>query len=192
MAEPLAIPPSLWAASASAAPQCSTFVGYATAEAVVIGGGFTGLSTALHLAEVGCKVILLEAVEIGWGASGRNGGQVNPGCGLDPPDILRRYSEAAAQRLIEFVGAAPDAVFDTVRTHEIECGAIRPGWLQPAHNRTAVAELEARASAWADRGVAAKMLDRDSARLAHRTAPRPKTRISSAPEVRPGCIACPC
>jgi glycine/D-amino acid oxidase-like deaminating enzyme len=157
------MPPSLWAASASAAPQCSTFVGRATAEAVVIGGGFTGLSTALRLAEVGCKVILLEAVEIGWGASGRNGGQVNPGCRLDPPDILRRYSEAAAERLIEFVGGAPDVVFDTVRTHEIDCEAIRPGWLQPAHNRTAVAELEARTSAWADRGVAVKMLDWDSA-----------------------------
>src|SRR5580692_9459203 len=61
------------------------------ADAAVIGGGVTGLSAALHLAEQGAKVVLLEAEEPGWGASGRNGGQVNPGLKHDPDAVEREF-----------------------------------------------------------------------------------------------------
>ena len=54
------------------------------ADVAVVGAGITGLSTALHLAEQGAKVVVLEAEQPGWGASGRNGGQVNPGLKHDP------------------------------------------------------------------------------------------------------------
>ena len=71
-------PDSLWAAVTPAGPDLPELVGTAQADVIVIGGGFTGLSTALHLAESGAAVSLVEAEDIGHGASGRNGGQVNP------------------------------------------------------------------------------------------------------------------
>lgn len=73
------LPPSLWAATAEPAPSCPPLRGDSRAEVAVVGGGFAGLSTALHLVEAGASVTLLEAAEPGWGASGRNGGQVIPG-----------------------------------------------------------------------------------------------------------------
>src|SRR5260221_13221700 len=83
-----AMPQSLWAATAAEpAFEPPSLEGEARADVVVIGGGFTGVSTALHLAERGISVVLLEAAEIGWGASGRNGGQVIPGLKSDPDEI---------------------------------------------------------------------------------------------------------
>jgi monoamine oxidase len=66
---------SLWNATANPAPDCSPLVGEAETDVVVIGGGYTGLSAALHLAEAGQRVTDLEAETVGWGASGRNGGR---------------------------------------------------------------------------------------------------------------------
>ena len=77
-ASPTDLPDSLWAASAATPAATPPLQGRQGADVVVVGGGFAGLSTALHLAEAGRSVILLEAAEPGWGASGRNGGQVNP------------------------------------------------------------------------------------------------------------------
>ena len=75
----LTLPPSLWAHTAPPAPECPILDGAACCEVAVVGAGFTGLSAALHLAEAGVDVRVVEAGEPGWGASGRNGGQVNPG-----------------------------------------------------------------------------------------------------------------
>ena len=74
-----ALPKSLWAATATPALTYPRLDGDAAADCVIVGGGFTGLSTALHSAAGGLKVVLIEANEPGWGASGRNGGQVIPG-----------------------------------------------------------------------------------------------------------------
>ena len=83
------MPPSLWAATAPPAPPTVPFAGDARTGVVVVGGGFTGLSAALHLAEAGVPVTVLEAAEIGWGASGRNNGQVIPTLSrLDPDQIV--------------------------------------------------------------------------------------------------------
>ena len=76
--------PSLWSDTACPAPRCPALAGDTTADVVVVGGGYSGLSAALHLAEGGATVSLLEAAQPGFGASGRNGGQVNPGWYLDP------------------------------------------------------------------------------------------------------------
>ena len=85
------LPPSLYAETAIAAPDLPRLEGKARATVGVIGGGITGLSTALHLAERGIDVALVEAHEPGWGASGRNGGQVNPGLKPDPDDVERDF-----------------------------------------------------------------------------------------------------
>ena len=86
--------------------------GDARADVVVIGGGITGVSTALHLAESGAKVVLLEAEQPGWGASGRNGGQVNPGLKHDPDQVERDFGTDLGGRMNALAGAAPAFVFE--------------------------------------------------------------------------------
>jgi glycine/D-amino acid oxidase-like deaminating enzyme len=118
----------------TAAPGVPTppLTGDIRADVVVVGGGFTGLSTALHLAERGAKVVLLEAEEPGWGASGRNGGQVNPGLKHDPDVVERHFGEELGRRMNALAGAAPAFVFDLIRRHGIECAARQNGTLRAA------------------------------------------------------------
>jgi glycine/D-amino acid oxidase-like deaminating enzyme len=109
---------------------------------------------------------VFEAKTIGFGASGRNGGQVNPGFKLDPDDAQAKLGPKYAERSLAFSGSAPDIVFDLIAKHKIECEAVRSGWLQPAHNEAAVRMLARRVRAWAKRGIDMRMFDRDeTARL---------------------------
>lgn len=154
------LPNSLWAATAPEDPRDPQLEGNQIADVCVIGGGYTGLSTALHAAEAGGDVILLEAAEPGWGASGRNGGQVIPGFKLDPDDLVKRYGSERGERLAEFSGAAPELVFDLIRRHRIDCDA-RPGrWIHAVHGDAALAEEEERVRQWRERGADIEMLDR--------------------------------
>jgi glycine/D-amino acid oxidase-like deaminating enzyme len=126
----------------------------------VVGGGFTGLSAAYHAAEAGAEVVLVEAAEPGWGAAGRNGGQVIAGMKLDPDDLERHFGTERGRRLTEFAGSAPDLVFDLVAKHEIACGARRAGWVHAVHGRAALPLEEDRVRQWQARGAALEMLDR--------------------------------
>jgi glycine/D-amino acid oxidase-like deaminating enzyme len=107
-----------------------SFTGEARVSVAIIGGGFAGLSAALHLAERGVDVTLLEANEIGWGASGRNGGQVNPGLKHPPADILRDYGKKLGARMVALSGTAPDLVFSLIEQYGIACAARRGGTLR--------------------------------------------------------------
>jgi glycine/D-amino acid oxidase-like deaminating enzyme len=142
------------------APDCPALEGERSADLCVVGGGFTGLSTALHTAEFGAEVVLLEAAEPGWGAAGRNGGQVIPGLKLDPDDLERRFGTERGGRLNEFVGSAPDLVFQLVARHQIDCDARRDGWIRAIHSPSAVASEEDRVRQWQQRDADVEMLDR--------------------------------
>jgi glycine/D-amino acid oxidase-like deaminating enzyme len=83
----------------------------------VIGAGYAGLSTALHLAERGVKTVVLEAHEPGWGGSGRNGGQVIPGLKYDPDELVQKFPEQG-EELVAFAGGTADAVFDLIAKHK--------------------------------------------------------------------------
>src|SRR3954464_14419999 len=87
MNAPVPLPPSLYADTAVAPTPAPALDADKNVSVAIIGGGFTGLSTALHLAEQGVNAIVLEAQQPGWGASGNNGGQVNPGLKHDPDQI---------------------------------------------------------------------------------------------------------
>ena len=126
------IPASLYRDTAPAAPATPKLQGHHTAEVAIVGGGFTGLSTALHLAEAGRRTVVLEAREPGWGASGRNGGQVNPGLKPAPDDVVDQYGDDLGARMVAFSHAAPDLVFDLVRRHQIRCEARQGGTLRLA------------------------------------------------------------
>ncbi|NDZ15500.1 FAD-dependent oxidoreductase [Variovorax sp. WS11] len=160
MAATQTLPPSLWAATAPPAPPTPPLASSRRADVLVVGAGFTGLSTALHLAEAGAQVCVLEAHEPGWGASGRNGGQVNPTLKHDPDDLVRLYGAAQAEPLIDAVSRSADLVFELIERHRIDCQPVRGGWLQVAYSAREVAGLHARAAQWARRGVATQALDR--------------------------------
>jgi glycine/D-amino acid oxidase-like deaminating enzyme len=124
--------PTLYRDTAEHAAPTPPLEGDRRADVVVVGGGFTGLSTALHLAEQGAKVALLEAEEPGWGASGRNGGQVNPGLKHDPDIVERDFGADLGGRMNALAGAAPAFVFDHIKRLSIRCEARQNGTLRAA------------------------------------------------------------
>lgn len=167
MAKLISVPgalPTLWAASAKEPPlDLPSLAGEERADVVVIGGGFTGVSTALHLAERGVAVVLLEAEEVGWGASGRNGGQVVPGLKTDPDDLEAELGPERGTRLVKLAGSAADVVFDLVERHAIACAPVRTGWIQGAHSPLALEAIKRRAEQWARRGAPVEVLSRTDA-----------------------------
>src|SRR5690349_23799120 len=120
-------PPSLWAATATPAPSSPPLEGAAQTDVVVIGAGYTGSSTALHLAERGVNVALLEAVEIGSGAGGRSMGLVNPHFRVLPSQIKKLVGAELGERMNRAFHAGSDIVFDIIARHGIECEAVRKG-----------------------------------------------------------------
>lgn len=152
---------ALWTASArEEAPRPDPFEPGRNLDIAIVGGGFTGIGAALAAAESGAKVALVEARTIGWGASGRNGGQVIPGLKLDPSEMRAAYGEERGRRLAEAVGGAADGVFDLVETHAIACDPRRSGWIQAAHAPPALARVQQRGREWAALGAPVDLLDR--------------------------------
>jgi glycine/D-amino acid oxidase-like deaminating enzyme len=125
----------------------------------VIGAGFTGLSAALHLAEAGVDVAVLEARDVGWGASGRAFGQVVPYLKIGHSEILRHYGPDRGARVIDAIAAGPDVVFDLIARHGIDCWAVRTGLLFAAHAPPGRRDLERRTAYWQGRGAPVEMLE---------------------------------
>jgi len=122
----------LWAATAPAAPALPSLDGRHVADVLIIGAGFTGLSAAIRLCREGRRVIVLDAAEPGWGASGRNNGQVIAGLKQDPEVIETLYPGEAGRRLVRFGSEAPGVVFRLIDEFGIDCAAGNKGWIQPA------------------------------------------------------------
>ena len=109
-------PDSLWAAVTPSGPELPELVGTEKTDVIVIGGGFTGLSAALHLREAGVDVAIVEAMEPGWGASGRNNGQVIPTLSRpDPEDIIAKHG-AAGERFVAMLRDSASTLFVIVRS----------------------------------------------------------------------------
>jgi glycine/D-amino acid oxidase-like deaminating enzyme len=157
----LTLPPSLWAATAVPAPDTPALDGDGHVHVAVVGGGFTGLSAALHLAEGGADVAVLEAAEPGWGASGRNGGQVIPGLKEDPREILARFGLEQGEAMVRASGGAADLVFELIARHGIDCDGRQTGWIQAAHTKSMLGTLAGRYQDWASRGADVAWLERD-------------------------------
>ena len=164
------LPPSLYRDTAPAAPATPKLQGGHTADVAIVGAGFTGLSTALHLAETGRRAIVLEAREPGWGASGRNGGQVNPGLKEAPDAVVARHGADLGARMVAFSHTAPDLVFELVRRHQIRCEARQGGTLRLATHAKSVADLRALAADCARRGMPAELLEGPALQAATGTA----------------------
>ncbi|PWF23929.1 NAD(P)/FAD-dependent oxidoreductase [Corticimicrobacter populi] len=152
---------SLWAHTAPAAMPVPHLEGASKTDVVIVGAGYTGLSVALHLAQLGARVCVLDAHAPGWGASGRNGGQVNPTLKFDPEDLYRMFG-ARAEALIEAVSGSADMVFGLIERYGMDCHPVRAGWLQVGYSDKAVAGLHRRAEQWRKLGVPVACLDRDA------------------------------
>lgn len=154
--------PNLYRDTAEPAVPTPPLEGDARADVAVVGGGITGLSTALHVAEKGAKVILLEAEEPGWGASGRNGGQVNAGLKFDPDVVERDHGADLGRRMNALAGSAPTFVFDLVKRHAIRCDARQNGTLRAAVGARHAAAIRNSVDQQAGRGAPVEYLERDA------------------------------
>jgi gamma-glutamylputrescine oxidase len=112
------------------------------ADLVVVGGGCTGLSAALHAAERGLKVVLLEGGKIGWGASGRNGGQIIPGLRIGAKGLAKRYGTERAKALFDLALEARALVLDLIERHNIDCDLRLTGHLIGAVSDSDFRDLE--------------------------------------------------
>lgn len=151
----------LWSATAPPAAVFPQLSGSVDADVVIIGAGFTGLSTALALTARGQKVAVIEAGEPGQGASGRSGGQVIPGLRHFMKDLNVAYGEAAARRAHDFGSAAADACFDLIEANGIACEATRSGKIQVADTPAGLIDAKARAEVWRKRGAPVRFLSRE-------------------------------
>jgi gamma-glutamylputrescine oxidase len=115
-------PGSWYAATATPPAPFPPLQGAVRADAVVVGGGYTGLSAALHMAEAGLRVVLLEAHRVGFGASGRNGGQVGSGQRLEVDDLEAMFDPATARRLWDFGEEAKALTRALVDRHAPDAG----------------------------------------------------------------------
>lgn len=127
---------ALWMATAPDAPATVPFAGSVSTDVAIVGSGLTGLNAALELSLNGVSVTVLDAAKIGFGASGRAGGQVNLGLNAGPTELLQRFGDDQGRRLIELVLDTPQTVFDLIRTHKLQCDAVQNGWVQAAANNT--------------------------------------------------------
>jgi glycine/D-amino acid oxidase-like deaminating enzyme len=149
----------LWEKTAPAAPATTPLQGDTNADVVIVGAGFTGVSAALHLAEAGRRVILLEGNEIGFGGAGRNVGLINAGMWVMPDDLPGELGAVHGERLLDMLGNAPRLVMELIGKHDIACELERNGTLHCAVGEDGLKEITERASQWQKRGADVRLLD---------------------------------
>lgn len=143
---------SYYAASANPSPERPPLQGDREFDVCIVGAGYSGLSTGLHLAEKGYNVAIVEGAKVGWGASGRNGGQIVNGLNASLQVIERRYGKDTANFVAGLVMEGGDIIRQRVEKYDIKCdlkhGNVFAG-LTGAHMR----ELEARLKLWQSHGI---------------------------------------
>ncbi|WP_188762966.1 NAD(P)/FAD-dependent oxidoreductase [Sandarakinorhabdus glacialis] len=148
-----AVAGSLWRETAAAGPEFGALVGDRETDVLVIGGGVAGLSAALHLAEAGVNVTLLEAGEVGSGATGQSGGLIAPDfIRHSPAKVEAAFGTQAGGRLVRLVAKSAQLCFDLVARHGIDCDARQDGFWSPAHTEPLVAAQQDYAEQWRERG----------------------------------------
>ena len=151
-ARPYAGMPSYYAATAHAAPERSPLKGDMRADICIVGGGFTGLSAALELVGKGLSIVLLEGERVGWGASGRNGGQLINGYSRSLDVIGRKYGHDAERGLGAMALEGGQLIRQRVAKYDIACDLVEDGGLVAATNRKQLDDMRAEVEVWRRHG----------------------------------------
>lgn len=160
----------LWERTAPPAPASLTLTGEVRAQVAVVGAGYTGLSAALHLAEAGLDVALVEAAEPGFGGAGRNVGLINAGLWVMPEDLIAEMGELYGNRLLRLLGDGPTLVRQMIAQHRIDCELETSGTLHLAVGEAGETEIAQRYKQWRRQGAPVELLDSDE--TARRTGSR--------------------
>jgi glycine/D-amino acid oxidase-like deaminating enzyme len=155
--EKMTIEQALWAQSAAEEPISGAFR-ESTVDVAIIGGGYTGLSCALHCAQAGQTAHVLEAQSVGYGGSGRNVGLVNAGLWLPPAKLVAALGDRGPS-FLELFGDAPRQVFEIIEKYQIRCEATREGTIHAAHAPRGMADLQGRFEEWKRLGAPVELLN---------------------------------
>lgn len=159
--------PHLWKKTSPARKVAPVLIGDSVADVAIIGGGFTGLAAALGAHRSGAKVVLLEANEIGSGASGRNNGLlISHHSKARPSEIEFRLGKRRGERYNAIVASASAAAFELLRQLGIDAHAVQNGWIQPAHNAATLQRAKDVHGDWRAFGADVGWLDRTEVRAA--------------------------
>ena len=145
-------PGSYYAASRNIIREPKILEGSVETDICVVGAGYSGLSTAIHLAERGYKVAVVEGAGVGWGASGRNGGQIVNGLNASLSTIKRRYGEDSARFVGEQVQVGGKIIRRLINQYNIDCD-LKEGNIYAAYTDAHMRELEAKKELWSSYGM---------------------------------------
>jgi glycine/D-amino acid oxidase-like deaminating enzyme len=134
--------PSFWAATVNPHPELPRLEHDIETDVAIVGGGFTGLTTAHYLAQSGIESVVLEANDAGWGASGRNGGMAVLRYKSGWAALARSHGAETARQMFRALHDAIDSLQATIAQYGIECGFSRCGHITAAHGPKPLAALE--------------------------------------------------
>ena len=140
-----------WSVNAAAPPRPALDCDVET-DICVIGAGYSGLSAGLHLAEKGYKVVMLEEARIGWGASGRNGGQIVNGFSRDLDSIKKSYGTEAANAIGKWILEGGEIIRARIKRYNIQCD-LKQGNIFAAYNSKQMREFENKIALWKRHGM---------------------------------------
>ncbi len=152
---------SLWDASAQEPDYRADLITDTTVDVAIVGGGYTGLSTALHCAEKGLSAHVIEAEKVGYGGSGRNCGLVNAALWLPPQKVREKLGETYGPRFIKKFGSGPEYVFSLIEKHQIRCEVTRTGTIHAAHGPSGFKDLQERHKEWQRLGEPVDLVSRE-------------------------------
>lgn len=153
------VPVSLWDKTSEEIDGDSAPIPDGIVDVAIVGGGYTGLSTALHCAQKGLSAHVLEANHIGFGGSGRNVGLVNAAAWLPPAQVRKKLGSLYGERFLRRFSDGPSTVFDLIEKHQIRCEATRSGTIHAAHSPSGLADLKRRHAEWQRMGEPVDLLD---------------------------------
>lgn len=154
---------SLWDLSSQESDVQRDFSASGTVDVAIVGGGYTGLSTALHCGQKGLSAHVLEAEQVGFGGSGRNVGLVNAAAWLPPQEVRKVLGDEHGSRFVSEFSRAPDYVFSLIEQHQIRCEATRTGTIHAAHGPSGFEELKGRKAEWDRLDEPVDLLSREDA-----------------------------
>lgn len=149
----------MWSATGGPKPNSIQLGGDEVCDVLIIGGGFNGVTAGLACAEKGARTLLIEAQEIGSGASGRNAGQVNAGLFMGPDEIRQRMNtQFNVVQFLKDLGNAPNLVRELIAKHQIECFLDDRPVIRNATSAAKARGFESQAAAWQSMGANVQMV----------------------------------